>query len=348
MPPSPTVGESPEPSESSPETPDDALGVPEERRTSVLGDLVRGALIGTVETVPGVSGGTVALVVGIYTQLIDSASHVVSAGRRLLTGPRRLAGMREHLAAVRWKLVIPVLIGMALAVFTIAGPMADAVETHPEATRAAFFGMVLASIAVPLRMAMHTRARAEDSDGGPDRPWGLDTLGWRHLLAGMAAAAVTFWLVSLPPTDVEASPVTIVPAAAVAVSALLLPGLSGSFLLLTFGLYEPTLRAVDERDVGYLGLFAVGMVIGVVVLVKVLQWLLERHHRITMVVLAGVMLGALRTLWPWQDADRGLLAPTGDLLPIIALAAAGFAVVTVLVVLDARIVAKQEREAQAA
>ncbi|MGQ7787999.1 DUF368 domain-containing protein [Nesterenkonia sp. K-15-9-6] len=325
------------------QTPDDAAGAPEQRRTSVVGDLVRGALIGTVETVPGVSGGTVALVVGIYTQLIDSASHVVSAGRRLVTGPERAAGMREHLAAVRWKLVIPVLFGMALAVFTIAGPMADAVESHPEATRAAFFGMVLASIAVPLRMAMHV---SPEQTGRAARTWGLRVLRLRHVLAGLAAAAVTFWLVSLPPTDVEATPVTIIPAAAVAVSALLLPGLSGSFLLLTFGLYEPTLRAVDERDVGYLGLFAVGMVLGVILLVKLLQWLLEHHHRITMVVLAGVMLGALRTLWPWQDEARSLLAPTGDLLPILGLAVAGFAVVTVLVILDARLVAKQERQAR--
>ncbi|NYJ78760.1 DUF368 domain-containing protein [Nesterenkonia xinjiangensis] len=321
----------------------DVAGTPEQRRTTVVGDLVRGALIGTVETVPGVSGGTVALVVGIYTQLIESASHVVSAGRRLITGPERLVGMRHHLTAVRWKLVIPVLIGMALAVFTIAGPMADAVENHPEATRAAFFGMVLASIAVPLRMALHV----PDAQGtGKGRTWSLRALSWRHLAAGLVAAGATFWLVSVPPAAVEATPVTIVPAAAVAVSALLLPGLSGSFLLLTFGLYEPTLRAVEERDLGYLALFAAGMVIGVIVLVKLLQWLLEHRHRITMVVLAGVMLGALRTLWPWQDEDRGLRAASGDLLPILGLAAAGFAVVTVLVILDARMVAKQERQGQ--
>ncbi|GAB3186987.1 DUF368 domain-containing protein [Nesterenkonia suensis] len=336
------------PGHSSADASDPVVDTPEQRRTTMVGDLIRGALIGTVETVPGVSGGTVALVVGIYAQLIDSASHVVSAGRRLLTGPERVAGTREHLAAVRWKLVIPVLIGMALAVFTIAGPMADAVENHPEATRAAFFGMVLASIAVPLRMALHTSGaeRAGTERAGYRRRWSLRVMSWRHLTAGLVAAAVTFWLVSVPPTAVEASPVTIVPAAAVAVSALLLPGLSGSFLLLTFGLYEPTLRAVEERDLGYLALFATGMVIGVIVLVKLLQWLLEHRHRITMVVLAGVMLGALRTLWPWQDADRGLLAPTGDLLPIVGLAVAGFAVVTVLVILDARLVAKQEREAR--
>jgi putative membrane protein len=79
---------------------------------------------------------------------------------------------------------------------------------------------------------------------------------------------------------------------------------------------------VDEWDLGYLAMFAVGMVLGVILLVKVLQWLLAHHHRITMVVLAGVMLGALRTLWPWQDEARGLLAPTGDSRELVVLAAA--------------------------
>ncbi|WP_343947420.1 undecaprenyl phosphate translocase family protein, partial [Nesterenkonia sandarakina] len=101
------------------------------RRTSLPGNLIRGAMIGTVETVPGVSGGTVALVVGIYRQLIDSASHVVSAGKALITGPDRRAGFIHHLRQAEWKIIIPVMIGMVIAVFTVAGPMATAVETYP-------------------------------------------------------------------------------------------------------------------------------------------------------------------------------------------------------------------------
>ncbi len=301
-----------------------AGSTPSERRTSLPGNFLRGALIGVVETVPGVSGGTVALVVGIYEQLIASASHVVSAVRTLITGPDRLEGAKEHLAAVRWKIIIPVLIGMVLAIFTIAGPISDAVENHPELTRAAFFGMVLASLAVPLRMA--------------------GRISGRHIAAGALAAAVTFWLVSLPPSDVEATPLTIIPAAAVAVSALLLPGLSGSFLLLTFGLYEPTMNAVSDRDFGYLGLFALGMVIGGIVIVKILRRLLEHHHRMTLVVLTGVMVGALRVLWPWQDEQRNLQSVGAEWPPVLGLGLAGFAVVAVLVFVDARLTAEHRRE----
>lgn len=320
---------------------------------------MRGALIGVVETVPGVSGGTVALVVGIYHQLIDSASHVVSAARRLITGPQRTVEFRENMAAVQWRVVLPVVIGMALAVFTLAGPVADLVEAQPELTRAAFFGMVLASVAVPLRMVRDDlRGFSAASDGPeyvgkggsePGIPTGTGASSRvrpGQVIAGVLAATATFLLVSLPPTSVEAHPLIIVPAAMVAVSALVLPGLSGSFLLLSFGLYEPTLRAVEARDLGYLSLFAFGMVLGLVVIVKILKWLLEHRHTITLVVLSGVMLGALRSLWPWQTEARDLLVPGEDWAAALGVGLAGFLLVAVLVAVDSVLTARHRRAGQ--
>lgn len=323
------------------ETPPDPI--PAHRRTSVVGDLLRGALIGTVETVPGVSGGTVALVVGIYHQLIDSAAHVITGARRAVSGPGRMAGLREELAQVHWRVVIPVMIGMVAAVFSIAGPMADAVEQHPVQMRALFFGMVLASVAVPVRMILHDLRNRRLLAHLDRRDASHLRLRPLHLVAGLAAAVGTFLLVSLPPTSVEANPLVIVLAAAVAVSALVLPGLSGSFLLLTFGLYEPTLRAVDELDLAYLGLSAAGMVIGMAVIVKLLKWLLEHRHTITLAVLTGVMVGGLRTLWPWQDEQRTLLTPDGELGLAVLLFVAGFAVVAALVAVDAWMLRRQAR-----
>lgn len=309
---------------------------PAERPTSLLGNLVRGALIGAVETVPGVSGGTVALVVGIYHHIIDSAAHLISALRRLITGPERRAGAAEHLALVHWRVVIPVAIAMVLAVFTVAGPMADAMESHPTLMRAVFFGMVLASVAVPFRMMLQGLATERFRRVAVGRDPAEVRLRPVHLIGGILAAAATFLLVSLPPASAEAHPLVLVPAAMVAVSALVLPGLSGSFLLLTFGLYEPTLRAVDELDLAYLGVFALGMVLGMVVVVKLLKWLLDHRHTITLAVLSGVMVGGLRTLWPWQDEARVLLAPGDDAGLAALLALAGFAVVVLLLVVDTR------------
>jgi putative membrane protein len=286
-------------------------------RASIPANMVRGALIGVVETVPGVSGGTMALVTGIYDELINSAGRLVSAAKQLVLGPHRLAGAGDHLAAVQWRIIVPVAVGMVVALLGVAGPVSVLVDAHPVTTRAAFFGMVAASLAVPLRLA-----------GGPVR--------MRDGAVVAAAAVAAFALVSLPPVVVDPHPVLIVAAATAAVCALLLPGLSGSFLLLAIGLYQPTLQAVADRDLAYLGLFVTGCLLGLAAIVKVLQWVLAHHHRTTMVVVTGLMLGAMRSLWPWQLADRTPVAPDGDWLVPALVGAAGFCAVVAVLGLDAR------------
>lgn len=282
-----------------------------------LGNLLRGALIGVVETVPGVSGGTVALVTGIYDEMIDAGHELTMAARRLLTGPDRLSGVREHLRAVPWLLVLPLLIGMAGAVLSVAGPIASLVETHPRAMRALFLGLVLGSVLVPVRLS-----------GGSWRR--------RELLLFGAGAAAGLVLTSLPTTSMTPSPWVIAPAAAIAICALVLPGISGSFILLSLGLYQPTLQAVEERDLGYLAWFGLWACVGLVVVVRLMRYLLVHFHRGTMVVLAGVMIGALRSLWPWQSVTGSLLAPGADWLPLLGLALLGLVAVQLLVLVESR------------
>lgn len=291
------------------------------RHRNPLGNLLRGALIGVVETVPGVSGGTVALVTGIYDELIESGHHVTAAARRLLTGPDRVAGMKDELRAVSWVLVIPLMIGMAVAVLTVAGPVARLVDAHPQTMRALFLGLVAGSVLVPVRLS-----------GGS---WRLPE-ALRFGLGVLAGLALT----SLPQTALEPSPWIIAPAAAIAVCALVLPGLSGSFLLLSVGLYQPTLQAVDERDLGYIAWFGLWACVGLVVVVKLMRRLLTHHHRGTMVVLSGVMIGALRSLWPWQSADGALRAPAADWPLLLAIALAGVLAVQLLMLVESRIAAR--------
>lgn len=286
-------------------------------------NVARGALIGTVETVPGVSGGTVALVVGVYETAITSAGHVLSGVRRAVVDVPRGAGLsraRDDFAKAQWRVIVPLLIGMFAALVLMARLVESWVEDNPVQSRALFFGLVLASLWVPFSLA---------SKGPGARPW-----GWRDVFVAAAAAGVAFVVVSLPPGEMEPTPLIVVLAAVVAVSALVLPGLSGSFLLLTFGLYERTLEAVNERELGYLGLFALGALVGLASFVKVLQWLLEHRRRITLVILTGVMAGCLRALWPWQDDDRGLLAPGDDLSAALGLAALGFVIVLAFILVE--------------
>jgi putative membrane protein len=286
----------------------------------LLANAVRGALIGAAEVVPGVSGGTVALVVGVYERLIGSAGHLLTALRlvaRDLPAGRGAAAGRVELRHVSWSTVLPVGVGMVLAVVALARVVEPLLEQHPERSRALFLGLVLASIVVPAAMVGR---------------WGRRELG---LAAGAALAAGL--LTSLPPASAASPALPLVyVAAAVAVCALVLPGVSGSFLLLSIGIYEPTISAVNDRDLTYLLVFSAGAVTGLGLFVKVLQWLLTRHRRATLAVMTGLMAGSLRALWPWQAEDRGLLAPSGQVLPVLGLALLGVSVVGALLLVEAR------------
>lgn len=293
---------------------------------------VRGALIGIVEVVPGVSGGTVALIIGIYEDLIDSAGHLARGMvRAVLDLPRGRGGRAavEHLRQVKWPVVLPAGVGMLIAVVVAAGVLGPLLAEHPVQTRALFTGLIAASIVVPVRMV--------------GRRW-LP----REVVLAVVAAAAAFVLTGLPRLDPVDPPLVVVAvAAAVAVSALVLPGLSGSFLLLVMGLYAPTLAAVNDRDLVYLGVFALGAALGLGAFVSVLQWLLSERRGLTLAVMAGLMTGSLRALWPWQTEDGTAVAPDTDLTVPITLFVAGLVVVIVMLLAEAAVVGRRATEPDA-
>jgi len=302
---------------------------------AVLANLVRGALIGVAEVIPGVSGGTIALIVGIYRTVIDAIADAVLALRQLVGlaegGPSGRAFGRT-LRGLPWGLLIPVGIGMATAVVLGAKFIEPLLEEYPIQMRALFFGLVLAGIWVPAHM-VHRR-------GG----WSLS-----YVLAALAAAVALFFITGLPPAVIEdPSPVVVALAAAVAICALVLPGVSGSFLLLSFGLYEPTIEAVNDRDLVYLGAFAIGAIIGLGSFVTLLKWLLAHRAAITLAVLTGLMVGSLRALWPWESDDRDLLAPTEAVGSAAVMVLIGVLVVVVLLVVERRLGMSEEQVDDAA
>ena len=297
-------------------------------------DLMRGFLIGMAELVPGVSGGTVALVTGVYEQIIDSANHVVTGLRRLISGPDRWRSFVTELRRTDWLLIAPVLLGMVAAVFGMAGIMSGFVTDTPELSRGLFLGMVAASVAVPLRML-------------PARNAGRPV--WVEALVMVAAIAAAFIMTSFAGgagVENPALPLVAV-AAAVAICALVLPGVSGSFFLLAVGLYAPTLTAVHERNIAYIATFMAGAAVGLAAFVKVIHHLLEHHRRTTLIVMAGLMIGSLRALWPWQSlaASDGkgagaLLAPYAPVLGPVLLAVLGAVVVIALILVEDRLSTK--------
>ena len=282
-------------------------------------NFLRGGLIGIAEIIPGVSGGTVALITGVYSRIINSASEAVR-GFLLLFGfsKPKLAESKNRFKAMSWALLIPLVIGMVIAIFAAAGVVEPLLEQYPTLTRALFAGLIAASLVVPIRLS---GAR-----------WGIG----EYALATLAAAAA-FALTSIP-RAMEATPgfFVIVTSAAVAVCALVLPGVSGSYLLLAMGMYAPTLAAVNDRDFGYLGTFVLGAILGLAAFVSLLQWLLEHRRKLTLVVMTGLMVGSLRALWPWQSASGDLLVPQNPLPEIIALAV-GLVLVISLILIQRRL-----------
>lgn len=294
-----------------------------DRTRSALANLLRGILMGAFDVVPGVSGGTVALVVGIYERLIASIESAVEAAVSVLR--RDLAAMRRHLAEIDWLLVVPLLTGILLAIATLARiiePLLDEEDGHPEQARAVFFGLILGTLVVPYR-----------------RGGGLQSAGrWALALGG---AIFAFVLSGFPETEIEdPALVAVFLSAMVAICAMILPGISGSFILLTLGMYAPTIAAVNDRDLAYLAVFAVGAVIGLGGFSTILNWLLTHRHDATMAVLLGLMVGSLRAVWPYLDEDRGLQAPPGDasMLVELGLMSAAFAFVTAAIWYARRIV----------
>jgi putative membrane protein len=280
----------------------------------LLLNFVRGVLIGIAEIIPGISGGTIALITGVYSRIINSAAEAFKGLGLLATFSKKnfvQAGARFR--SMSWSMLIPMLIGMVLALFAAAGIVEPLLEQYPTMTKALFAGLIAASLAVPIKLS-----------GGK---WGLT-----EYAVALSAATAAFAFTSIPRgADLDPGFFLIAGSAAIAVCALVLPGVSGSYLLLALGMYAPTIAAVNDRDFGYLGTFVLGAIVGLGAFVGLLQWLLEHKARITLVVMSGLMVGSLRALWPWQSETGEILVPAANPLIELALFAIGAAVVAGLI-----------------
>ncbi|WP_103020721.1 DUF368 domain-containing protein [Salinibacter altiplanensis] len=270
-----------------------------------------GVLMGGADVIPGVSGGTMALIVGIYEQLVGALSSGASAGLALL----RLdpAAARQHWAAVPWRLIGPLLGGIVVAILGGAQVIPPLMEAYPAPMRGLFLGLVAASLLIPARRI--------------ERVTGL------RVGIGLACAAGAFVLTSLPALAApDPGPVRIFVSAMVAICAMILPGVSGAFLLEALGIYAPTLEALNMLDGGYVLTFCAGAAVGLGTFAKLLDLLLTHRHDATMAALVGLIAGALRALWPYGGAERVLRAPeAGEPIgAVVLLALIGFGAVLAL------------------
>ncbi|HKK44116.1 MAG TPA: DUF368 domain-containing protein [Balneolaceae bacterium] len=248
--------------------------------------LIKGFLMGSADIVPGVSGGTMALIIGIYTRLIDAIrSFDAQFLKRLLT-----LNIKSAARDVDWKFLVMLLSGIGCAVFffTRIVPLQLYMFTDPEVVFGLFFGLILGSIFI--------LAKA------------LDGFNWLHGLMIVIGIAIGFWVVTLVPTKTSESPLFVFLSGAIAICAMILPGISGSYILLILRKYDFILSQVSKLGTantmsGLLTLlpFVLGAIVGLALFSRVLSWLLNRYSNHTLAVLIGFLIGSLYVIWPYQN-----------------------------------------------
>ena len=238
---------------------------------------LKGMCMGAADVVPGVSGGTIAFIVGIYDELIDSIKGInVHAFRLLCKGQ-----LKAFWKAINGKFLFSLLLGIGISVFSLAKLITYLLETEPVLVWSFFFGLVLAS----------TWFVSKDI-----KEW-----NWKTILGFLAGAVVAFYITVATPTETPTNLLFIFFCGAIAICAMILPGISGSFILVLLGKYFYIMEAVETLDLVVLGIFALGCFLGITSFSHVLSYALKKFRNVTLAVLSGFMLGSLNKVWPWKE-----------------------------------------------
>lgn len=253
---------------------------------------IKGMAMGAVDVVPGFSGGTVALITGIYDRLLASLAQLPLALAALAR-----ARVREAWRACDATFLLLVLLGVLTSVFTLARGISYLMDEHPVPLWSFFFGLVLVSVYLV----------------------GREVQAWRpgRLVGFVLGLGFALWITLAVPLQLPADPLFLFFAGAIAISAMLLPGISGSFILVLLGLYPAVLAAVKNFDIPILLVFCAGCGFGLLLFSRALSWLLSNRRDPTMAFLTGLMLGSLAKVWPWKHTLTWQTNSRGEALPLV-------------------------------
>jgi putative membrane protein len=250
-----------------------------------------GVAMGAADVVPGVSGGTMAFILGIYDELLSSIKSFNLELVKLLLKGR----FRDGLEHVNWRFLVSLGCGLGGTIVSLAHVITWLLDHHPVLLFSFFFGLVLASI---VSVSTHVH--------------------WNPAM--FATCALGAWgayqIVRLVPMDMPNDPFTLFWSGAIAIMAMILPGISGSFLLFILGQYRFVLEAVKRFDVLTLIPFVLGIAIGIMAFSRVLTWLLHHYRRVTITLLVGFMIGSLWKIWPFRVVLESATNPKGEVVPI--------------------------------
>jgi len=236
----------------------------------------KGIAMGAADVVPGVSGGTVAFITGIYDELLRSIASVPAAVMLFLRG--RIV---EAWKAANATFLLVLLLGIMTSVISLARLITYLLVEHPIPVWSFFFGLILVSTHLVVRE--------------------IQRWNWSRVLNLLLVAAFAYWITVASPLQWGHDPLSLFFAGAIAICAMILPGISGSFILVLMGLYSYVLTAVKGLDLMVLLVFASGCVVGLVSFAGILRWLLTHWRDLTLAFLTGLMIGSLNKIWPWKE-----------------------------------------------
>jgi len=269
---------------------------------------IRGLFMGSADIVPGVSGGTIALITGIYGHLIEAISKIkFGFVRPLLKGD--FGGFRNQLfEEIDFKFFIPLILGIGVAFLTLAKVVTYCMDVHTALTFSFFLGLIIASAVILFKK--------------------ISRINFKHVIFALIGLILTYIFVSLNPIAANHSLIVLFISGMIAICAMILPGISGSFLLLLLGQYEYMLTALHQFHFSEIIVFVVGAVIGILGFSKILNFLLKNYEEITMAFLIGVMLGSLKV--PAVEIMNSVSLNVAGLLPCLIVAIIGFALIIIL------------------
>jgi len=239
---------------------------------------LKGIAMGAADVVPGVSGGTIAFISGIYEELLASISSIKFSTLKLLKNE----GIKAVWKAVNGNFLAALMLGIFISIVSLAKLISWLIENKPIMVWAFFFGLVLASILFV---------------GKQIKKWNIITM-----VVFLLGALIAFYITTLQPMISEnTSPLFLFFAGALAICAMILPGISGAFILVLLGAYKPVLDAVHYRDFKIILLIAFGAVVGLLSFSKILKWLFNHYKNYTLAALTGFILGSLNKIWPWKE-----------------------------------------------
>lgn len=249
--------------------------------------------MGAADLIPGVSGGTIAFLSGIYEELLYSIKLITGEALGLVLKGKIIKAFK----IIPFKFLIPLALGIFSAIFVLANLFSYLLSNQAVYVWSFFFGLVLVSVFVILKRIVK---------------WDLS-----DKISFAISTVFAYFLVGLVPGETPAALVYFFLSGMVAITAMILPGISGSFILLLLGKYQQVLNAVTQRDFLTLGVFILGALVGLGLFARVLSWLFKNHHDISVVVLAGFMLGSIRKLWPWQEIVATRLNSHNEMVPVV-------------------------------